>query len=254
VYKEIGRQVQSQPFYLVLPSGERLRVEPGGQIEFADAPDPVTRTPEDHVVTIRRLAAGEAVFVTGRLSWGEDPRAGGYRGAGRALVLGPPTIGRMRVSTIPDPHARRARRHRAWIKALLILLPLFQLPYLNYFVLALGGEVVRARVSNVYQQESTDDEGNTSYSYHVDAFAPSGELLHDQIPSFIEDQLKIGEEVPFIYLRADPWWCHFGDRAYANVGPLPFIFFVIPLWLVYWRTLRRRMPKETSDAVVLVDE
>jgi hypothetical protein len=255
VYSEIGRRAHAQPFYLVRPSGERVRVEPRGQIELADAPDPETRTPEDHVVTTRRLAAGEAIFVTGRLGWGDDPRAGGYREAGRALVLGPPTSGRMRISTIPDPHAARARRHRAWIIALLILLPLFELPYLTYFVLALSGQVVQARVANVYEREYTDDDGHSSWTTNVDALSTSGEPLHDELHGGIDRDVKIGDNVPFIVASFDRSWHHLGDRAYADVfWPMLVLLLVLPLWLIYWRTLRRRPPRNTSDAVLLVDE
>jgi hypothetical protein len=235
-WREVARRFTARPFYLVRPNGERVRVEPGPSPELVDEPDVTRRSARDRRVRVSRLAANEPIYVTGRLRMGADPRAGGYRDSAEQLILVPPALGGMRLSTVPEEHAERARTHRSWMIALAVILFLAELPYGNFYMRLLFGRVVTATISSLYETESEDDEGHVSYTDHIIA-SGDGSRLEDVIPSRIMSKLKVGDKVPFVVVRGVTE--QLGDRAFVDAGPMPFLLFVAPTAFLYWRLLRR---------------
>jgi hypothetical protein len=129
---EEERSVAVRPFYLVLPQGTRVRVEPDEHVLVVDA----LETKEAGLVEGERerwalLENGDRVSVSGVLS-GSEPqvRGAGYRASGEAeaMRLVPPPRGeRMLVSSEPPPerYVRRATLHRAWAWRFVVALTVF---------------------------------------------------------------------------------------------------------------------------------
>jgi hypothetical protein len=254
VWRQIGpRRQQVLPFYLVRPSGERVRVEPGGNVSLGDQLDGTTRTERKRRVRTARLSAGEAVYASGILVPAPDPRAGGYRDSGLGLVLRAPAVGPMHISTEPpDEHRKRARRHTVWIFVLAALSLLCQAGYLDFTLLRLFGKVVEARVTNTPYKEWTDDDDRTHRTDYVDAVW-QGHALHDEQPDYVS--IQIGDTVPFVVLEGDPSIHHIGTRPWADGGPIVFFLFVVPIACIYAATLRppwyrRKRLIERSDGTL----
>jgi hypothetical protein len=124
VWAEIDRSVRQEPFYLVLESGTRVRVEPGDDVFLVDTLDLVERgNPRTRRASLEN---GETAYVSGVLEAGWHPRAetaqgGLYRGqvpsSGHVMRRGSE---RMLVSTEPlgERSQRLANAHR-WMAIML---------------------------------------------------------------------------------------------------------------------------------------
>jgi hypothetical protein len=88
-WKEVSRRLVARPFALVLPGGERVRVEPAGAVALSDTlawvagEGPMARF---GVATVR---GGERVSIGGHLARENDPGSpgGGYRAGGKGWLL-----------------------------------------------------------------------------------------------------------------------------------------------------------------------
>lgn len=115
-WTEVRRTVDARPFYLALPSGERVRVEPDASAFLVDDLDVSERRTLELRTRAATLVAGERATVAGLLTRGFNPRANqtGYRHAEGGFLLVPPKGDRMIVSAepLPDRHLRRAKAHQ----------------------------------------------------------------------------------------------------------------------------------------------
>jgi hypothetical protein len=112
-WTERSREVSARAFYLRLPSGERVRVEPGRDTLLMDDLTATRQTGPTSRLRIAELEQGEQVVASGHLERDLDPesREGGYRRQGVGWVMRAPATGRLVLSSKPlhPPFYRRAR-------------------------------------------------------------------------------------------------------------------------------------------------
>jgi len=209
-WKESARDVTVRPFYVARASGELVRVVPDERVFLVDRLDGIVD--EDGVERRRRtrtatLTTGEPVYVTGILAWGIDPQqSGGYRGAGRALIMTPPARGRMLISTEPliGRHLHAARVHGKLALVTVVALLLAHGGYfLRYHALALFGRPVDAVVTDrrtwqVWHKPKTGS-GYWVHHYAVSARDPATDAWFDEeCSASYHDVARAGDTVPFL--------------------------------------------------------
>ena len=183
-WTETHREVRQEPFYLVLASGTRVRVEPGDDVFLVDKLELVRRgNPRTRRAS---LDNGELAYVSGLVEEGYHPRAdegqgGPYRGAiptGHVLRRGPE---RMLVST--EPLARRPQRiasaHR-WMALLLAVALLLAngVVFGSTHMVHLFGENTELAVQNTRTWTTTNKNSVTTHYAVVAAYpASTGEIV-----------------------------------------------------------------------------
>jgi hypothetical protein len=209
-WKERWRDVTARPFHVARASGELVRVEPDERVFLVDRLDGIVD--EDDGGGTRRartatLTAGEQVYVTGTLAWGTDPQqSGGYRGAGRALVMKPPARGRMLISTEPliKRHRDAARDHGNLALFTAVVLLLAHGGYfLRYDVLRLFGHPVNAVVTErrAWDVWHTPKHGVGHWVHHygVAARDPATDAQFSQeCSAYYFYRASEGDTVPFL--------------------------------------------------------
>lgn len=250
-WKEISRDVKVEPFYLVLASGTRVRVEPDDTVLLADTLDVTSRgNPRERQA---RLEKGEIAYVAGILTHGWDPgadprQAGLYRGALATGHLMRRGAERLLVST--EPLARRyTRRAAAHTRMAIILCAALMIMNGAIFgttlaVSALGENVDAAVVDT--RTELTRNKGSTTIHFLVRAkyHDPANGLdvvVEDEVNSNVFARIKAGQftRVPFRVVRMDPRLNNIGYGA--TIGPLRAIFaplLVAGLLVAYFFTVR----------------
>ena len=259
-WTETRRSVEVVPFYVVHRSGERVRVEPGRGAKLV-GPLPVIaeRVDASRRTRIAKIAADEAVWVTGVLTRDRDPEgAGGYRGASGWVMRA--ARHEMLISSEP-PESRLledAERSRTWMVVFEILFVVMWLAHLHYHALVLFGHVTTARVRGTDMGGcGADDDGvNRCSSLLVNvrvgsAFDDAWEVTSSAYTSMGQ---RTGETVP----------------AFACFGPLGVLSTSVPgsapLALV-WPTLVTttawlglalaafafRRPKRWHDGALVID-
>ncbi len=110
-WSEVDREIDAQPFYLRLPNGERVRVEPPNDVMLVDKLDQMEWFDVHRRRRRAELVGEERAVVEGILKRGDDPEMRGgqsYRkGASLGWVMLPTQKRGMRVST-----ESLARRHQ----------------------------------------------------------------------------------------------------------------------------------------------
>lgn len=166
-WTEARRTVDARPFYLALPTGERVRVEPDPDVMLVDDLDVVERRGADRIVRAAKLTAGEQATVSGQLTRGFNPRAQqtGYRQAEGGYILVPAEGERMLVSAEPlaDRYVRRASAHQSFsvlFAAAFALATVFL--YGTFHLHALSGRPAQAE-----RPEATETSYNTKNGRRV---------------------------------------------------------------------------------------
>lgn len=176
-WTEVRRTVDARPFYLALPSGERVRVEPDAKTFLVDDLDVSERRTLDRRTRAATLTAGERATVAGLLTRGFNPRANetGYRHAEGGFILVPPEGDRMIVSAepLPDRHLRRAKAHQhASILLVIVFVAVGTILFGSYAVRAATakpGVTTSLRAYETYQK--TKNGRVTLYMVEYDASA-----------------------------------------------------------------------------------
>jgi hypothetical protein len=123
-WTEFERHVDARPFFLRLPSGDRVKVVPGEDVHLVDVlgTDEATggsRGASSPPVRVRTaaLSAKDVAYACGRLVSPETTIA--YRSIDEGYSLHPPPGGKMLLSAEPleQRYALRARFHRGWLVA-----------------------------------------------------------------------------------------------------------------------------------------
>jgi hypothetical protein len=268
-WTEVDRRVVVAPFYLVHPSGERIRVEPTREVHLMDDLDGVILVDLTRRKRYAELIPGEQVIATGTLGTELDPEAGGggYRGGGRSWVLRPTEGAAMLLSTHPldAPFRRRARTFAVMAAVLTVFALAAHLLLLPYHLRVWTGETVTATVTNRHVTASTDDEGSVSHHFHVVAsIAEPPLLLVQEVGRGAFDSLVEGSLVPVLLVAAHPASSQLGAVPRAN-AVVAWIFAVLislailafiggAEWSTAWydeqklvETASGRLPRAPSD-------
>jgi hypothetical protein len=206
-WKESRRTVTVQPFYLVRPSGERVRVEPDQRVFLVDRLDGVKANGTTQRVRTATLRAGEPVHIVGTLVRGFDPQQGGYRDAGPALVLRPPRSGRMLISTEPldARFAKRARLHQGLaIAAFFALAFTHGIMFVRHHQLTVFGSTIDAEITDSRSwrvwHKPRRSSGYWVYHYEITAHDPRLGKLIDEVSSHFYADVQRGNvtRAPFV--------------------------------------------------------
>jgi hypothetical protein len=206
-WKETRRTVTVQPFYVVRPSGERVRVEPDQRVFLVDRLDGVKANGTTERVRTATLRAGEPVHIVGTLVRGFDPQQGGYRDSGPALVLRPPRSGRMLISTEPldARFAKRARLHQGLaIAAFFALAVTHGVLFLRHHMLVAFGSTIDAEISDSRSWRVWHKPRRSSgyWVYHYEITANDARLgkLVDEVSSgfYMDVQRGSATRAPFV--------------------------------------------------------
>lgn len=179
-WREHERRTSAQPFYLNDVRGERVRVEPGDDVQLVDELSGVRRVDALTRVRSAALEPGEPVYAVGQLVHGNDPDAA-YRGGQRALVLRPPRNAPMLLSTEPlgEQLRRDGRLHRGFALAFAVVLVGLQLACAPFYARLLLSESATGQVTAL-RHHTTSANRNTVDHYEVTVRLPGGgELVQD---------------------------------------------------------------------------
>jgi len=210
-WRERRRTVKVRPFYVVRPSGERLRVEPDERVFLVDKLDGIEPQARDRRVRTATLSAGEPVYIVGALVQGFDPQQGGYRDAGPAQVLRPPRTGHMQISTEPPAQRfyQRARVHKNLaIASLMALLVTHGALFLRHHALMVAGSRVDAQVvsSRTFRVCHKPRRSSGYWVHHWEVTAADPRSTFDQLVDETSrgawEQIRAGAltTVPFVVL------------------------------------------------------
>jgi hypothetical protein len=225
--------VKARSFYIVRPSGERVRIEADKHVSLVDALDAIdplepkpplderieshgkSPRPDEERVRTATLVAGEHVYIAGTLERGFDPRQSGYRDTPNALVMRPRLIS---TQPLADSDRAVARGYRNIALAMsLILLSTHGVYFLRYHVLNLFGRQVQADIT------STDSHAAgvvTLQGYVIRA----GELEGECDYGFYQ-RAKRGEVKQAPFLVAGPFH-QLGTRPTEGIIKLVIFFYL----------------------------
>lgn len=187
LWREVRRDTRARPFYLVLASGERLRVEAKAeQLRLVDDLSVSERAPGANARTRGvSVHSGQELFVRGEVQRGVDPHGEGqgYREAGaRALVMAPASDGLLISSRPVDrDHRRRASYGLLFAAMLTGFLGVMQLAvFEDYRVLRRRGVVSEAVVTG-RSRYTTQHKGARRVHYVLEAQLEDGTPVRDEV-------------------------------------------------------------------------
>lgn len=241
-WKEIDRTVTVAPFWLVLASGERVRVLPPEDVMLVDALDKFETLSSSTRRCSARLENGETATIAGVLKDERTPQGDGsaYRGGGTTPVLRPLRSERMLISTepLPERHGRWARFFGLTAAILGVALALAHtLAFMPFHRLNVQGVDAEAVVNT---KETWQTHGKTTVThYKVTAYSSKYDItLSDETSGAAYAKATKGLPIPFIivpskpsinqigYLPGVPLWCIF---MFIH----PTVFGVMLFWLAY---------------------
>lgn len=229
-WTEVDRTVRATPFYVRDVRGTRVRVEPDGRTMLIDDVDRVEPVGPTTRRRIAELTPDETVFVVGQLEPALDPEApGGYREAGKALVLRPPRGGRMLVSTEPlhERFRKAATTERSATRlfgGVLIALALLDAPfYLRLFAgdHAHGLVVAKSPISGKNSRCELTVESDEGWTFKDDTTWSTCSSVSTKIT-----------RVPFLRVHGISWFAQIGTEPGVHsgaftVGAIVFAFLAL---------------------------
>lgn len=219
-WREVAREVKASPFYLELPGGARLRVEPGDAPFMVDDLEEAPRERRDRRTMFAELGVGDSVIVAGKLERGFDPEGGtnaaGYRDAPTGWILRPRgDVPLLSTEPLEKRHHQRARLlipRTAGAAVLMLLAVSFCSPYLAR---SFWGTTVEAQIDKVHRIRK---KGRRSYvythglAYHVLGTLPSAERRKGWLDIDSDDYPRL-KGAQRMFLRIVP-----GRGAFATTG------------------------------------
>lgn len=266
-WTEFDRQVQVEPFDLVLASGTRVRVEPDPDVFLVDKLEITRRgNPRTRKACLEN---GEIAYVDGVLASGWHPRRnaadaapggdGLYRGGrptGLVLTNG---VERMLISTEPLAlrHRRRSHAHRtAAIVLGLALLLMNTLMFGSTHLVNALGDVVQTRVV-AKSSWITVHKGTRTTHYgvrasYIDRNTGRQIEVDDEVSHLAYVAATRGEPIPFrVVLR---WPSLFNVGTGATVGPLRVALSVLIVsMLLAANVIKVRGTREWFDRDIIVE-
>lgn len=169
-WTEVDRRVVVAPFFLKLPDGTRVRVEPPRDVDVADDLDRKVLISRRSRVRSAELVPGEVIHARGRLERGGDasPEAAtGYRDVEWGWVLRPARR-RMMLSSRPLGEGLRQRAvfHRFYSGVAVFVLAVFHVSLAGYYTRACG-RVEQATVLDTKHERERDGDGDLVDTYLV---------------------------------------------------------------------------------------
>ncbi len=206
-WREVRREVRTRPFYLRLDSGQRVRVEPGGDLRYTDEMDGTEQITREQRMRFAELAAGERIFVYGDLEHGADPEAeGNYRSAGAGLVLRPPRRARMLVSSASpgEGFRRRARARVQTALAALVLALVINLIFSAYHARVAWGRNEQGTVDRLNIRRGS--KNSKHYDVYVSVRTSRGAVqFRDELGLNGWKLLRPGSQVPTRFVERWPF-------------------------------------------------
>lgn len=189
-WEEKGRRIEVRPFELVLLSGERVQVEPTGDVLLADALDGVIRVNRAARVLVAELVPDEALIAVGDLELRSRPD--GYRGAVDGWTLVPPKRpgARMILSTegLGTRFRRRARSALVAIFMSAVVACGVQALSVGYHLRVWAGTTVVARVVGNREWTTVDGDGDEVRHRSSTIRLPNGFLLTERVSHTLPHQ------------------------------------------------------------------
>ncbi|MFK8001332.1 MAG: hypothetical protein AB8H86_17185 [Polyangiales bacterium] len=226
-WTEVERRCFTHAFWIRLESGERVRVEPGQDVELVDRLDIVVHDEERERFRIAELSAGERVVAKGTLRR-RALEESNYREAGeKTWVLVPNTPSRLHLSAdaLGKIHRRDANRLLrrlafAWLPFAALVTWLYA-PHLARTTL--GESVTVPVVSVVPVAQSESNAGRVYVSYVVD-----GEDHRDVVEVDDWSTIREGDELAYVQVRAWPGAGQLGASSTESIA----VFFVTLILLL----------------------
>lgn len=202
-WRETARRVTARPFFLVLPSGEKVRVEPDPGVFLVDKLDQLVRRQHNQRTRAAELTPGEVVYASGALVEGEVDQASAFRGyrepPKRKLVLRAPRGGRMLIAS-----ERLGRRYlgRVWFHACWAFYAAAALAFmhgaffLGYHLRAFRGHVVQARIDKKHTYVTSSGKSRTVH--HDLWLAWDGGYFIEDAASRTFSRVEVGDVVPVV--------------------------------------------------------
>ena len=254
-WTEVDRRVMAAPFYLRLPSRERVRVEPTEAVHLVDDMEGVIRVNRARRTRVAELTPGEKIYAAGELAEGRDPEAGtgGYRDTPTALVLGGAPGKPLYLSSRPlgEGLRRQARFDGRSALVILVTAALFQLLLSGYHRRLWSGHDATAEVVSLRHYTTTANDGDTSHHYEVTASSEGvADALVDEVGRDDFASLSKGKVVPWRLVPGSPECAAIGRGA--TISGLIFLpaALLVTGFVVFYVMRRRRKPWYEQSRVV----
>lgn len=216
-WKEVDRRIEMRPFYVLLASGERVRVEPDKHAFLVDAMDGMILVHETARTRYAELSPGEEIYAVGELRRAHDPELSptGYRSGKDGWVLRAPPGGDLLLSSeaLDQRFRRRARAARVTAATAAALALALAGLYAPYFDRAVRGEVVEAKVV-----DRTLHSGDNSRSYSLTVEASGGRISLPATESAYDRAESLPMRVPVRLVKAWPWASTLGRENGIEIG------------------------------------
>ncbi|MFT5356030.1 MAG: hypothetical protein ACI9KE_003252 [Polyangiales bacterium] len=239
-WTEVERRCFAQPFWIRHSSGERVRVEPGQDVELVDHLNVTVHDKSHERIRIAELLAGERVVAKGSLQLSAPTRGANYREAGpRTWLLLKSAQSPLQLSSkgLGDDHRRRAavyfkRAVFGWAPWAL-LLGLFFTPHIARLSV---GQVTAVTIESKREVPSKD-EFYVSYLYN-------GFTRSARVDEADWAELDAGEELAYLELEGWPALGQLGSTSALSWGSVFLAFAVALVYGLYIVLLPVKLSKE----------
>lgn len=217
VWKETGRRVLCEPFYVRDGRGTRVRVEPTTDAVIIDGLDKVVPIRSDMRLRVADVTQGEEVYVIGTLSTGPDPEIPAtYRERGLGPVMRAPARGRLLVASRPPASRFRTRAllHGLWSIGFALLLCLMQAILAFQNVRTIWGETTTGTVES---KRHYREKGRRWYDDYwvVRTKTPAGASFEQELEKNDWDKVSDGTQVAVVHV---PGW-----KGFEILGDAPTV-------------------------------
>jgi hypothetical protein len=242
-WEEVERRTVVAPFYVKLPDGTRVRIEPPPDVDVADDLDRKVLISTTKRIRSAELVPGETIHVRGWLERGGEvtPDATvGYRDVTWGWVLRP-VRKRMMLSSRPLGEELRGRAafHRFYGWLAILALGIVQLSLVFYYSRALG-DVEPATIVAKEIESSRDEDGDRQVEHLLEVQLRDGSGKLYEVDE--ADYHRVGHGQTVAARRGGPDWSLGELPTLAIWQVIPTVSGVIVLWMLYHRRRHATRP------------
>lgn len=227
-WDEVERRCFAQPFWIQMESGERVRVEPGQDVELVDRLDIVVHNEERERFRIAELSAGERVVAQGMLRWRALEKSN-YREAGEktwVLVQNTPARLHLSADALGKVHRRDANRLLrrlafVWLPFAVLVAWLYA-PHVARLTMGEPGTVPLTSLTPV-SAGGESNAGRVHLRYEV-----NGEERRDTLEVDDWSTIHEGDELAYVQVSAWPGAGQLGSTSTESI----VVFFVVLILLL----------------------